>query len=100
MTESKPSSHGIVVDHRESGVRYAVSDANFNPQVHRRVRDLKPGESVLGYRPKGSSSGSSDGTGSAALAGPGTGTQEDDHSSVQEDGSQTEGSASAGTKGK
>lgn len=100
MTEIKPSSHGIVVDHKESGVRYAVSDKNFNPKLHRRVRDLKPGESVVGYRPKGSSSGSSAGADSAAVAGPGSGTQEDDHSSVQEDGSQTEGSASAGTKGK
>lgn len=52
MTGIKPSSHGIVVDHKESGVRYAVSDRNYNEKIHRKVRDLRPGETVLGYKPK------------------------------------------------
>lgn len=45
-------SKGIIVDHKESGVRYAVSEHNFNDKVHKKVRDLKPGESVLGYSPR------------------------------------------------
>lgn len=44
-------SNGIVVDHRESHVRYAISESNFNEKLHKKVRDLKPGESVRGYRP-------------------------------------------------
>jgi hypothetical protein len=52
MTAIKPSDHGIVVDHVESGVRFAVSDANYNVKVHRKVRDLEPGESVQSYRPR------------------------------------------------
>ena len=52
MTGIKPSSHGIVVEHNESGVRYAVSDRNHNPAVAKKIRDLKPGESVLTYRPR------------------------------------------------
>lgn len=52
MSNIKPSSHGIVVDHIESNVRYAISDKNYNQKVHRKVRDLKPGETVLGFRPK------------------------------------------------
>lgn len=52
MTGIKPSSHGIVVDHKESGVRYAVSDRHYNEKIHRKVRDLRPGETVLGYQPK------------------------------------------------
>lgn len=52
MSQLKPSSHGIVVDHKETGVRYAISDVNYNPNIHAKVRDLKPGESVLAYRPR------------------------------------------------
>jgi hypothetical protein len=52
MTGIKPSSHGIVVDHVESGVRYAISDKNYDVKVHRKVRDLVPGETVIGFRPK------------------------------------------------
>lgn len=48
----KQSDHGIVVDHVESGVRYAISDKNYNVKHHRKVRDLKPGESVLSYKPR------------------------------------------------
>lgn len=43
---------GIVVDHKESGVRYAVSERNYNPKIHTKVRELDPGETVLGFRPK------------------------------------------------
>ncbi|QDK02405.1 hypothetical protein SEA_NUCCI_12 [Microbacterium phage Nucci] len=52
MSQLKPSSHGIVVDHKETGVRYAISDVNYNPDLHKKVRDLKPGESVLAYQPR------------------------------------------------
>lgn len=52
MTAIKPSDHGIVVDHVETGVRYAVSDDNYNVKIHRKVRDLAPGESVHDYRPR------------------------------------------------
>lgn len=52
MTGIKPSSHGIVVDHKESGTRYAISDKNYDEKVHRKVRDLRAGETVLGYQPK------------------------------------------------
>lgn len=51
MSNIKPSSHGIVVDHKESEVRYAVSDINYNEKVHRKVRDLRPGETVRGFSP-------------------------------------------------
>jgi hypothetical protein len=44
--------NGIVVDHKESGIRYAISERNFNKKIHEKVRDLKPGETVLGYTPK------------------------------------------------
>jgi len=44
-------SKGIVVDHRESRVRYAISAHNFNEKIHKLVRDLLPGETVLGYQP-------------------------------------------------
>lgn len=43
---------GIVVDHKESGVRYAISESNFNPKLHRKVRPLLPTETVHGYQPK------------------------------------------------
>lgn len=46
------SSHGIVVDHKESGTRYAVSDRNRNDSIHTYVRDLNPGESVHSFQPR------------------------------------------------
>lgn len=49
MTNIKPSSHGIVVENKESGLRYASHDRNFDPKSERKVRDLKIGESVLSY---------------------------------------------------
>lgn len=45
-------SQGIVVEHKESGVRYAISEANFNEAKHKKIRDLRPGESVRAYVPK------------------------------------------------
>lgn len=46
------SSNGIVVDHKESGNRYAIKEDNFNSKVHRKVRDLRPGETPLGFTHK------------------------------------------------
>jgi hypothetical protein len=46
------ASHGIVVDHLETGVRYAISEANFDEKINRKVRDLHQHESVQGYQPK------------------------------------------------
>ena len=43
---------GIVVDHKESGVRFATLPEYYDPTVHSKVRDLKPGETLLGYQPK------------------------------------------------
>lgn len=43
---------GFVVEHKVTELRYAVSDHNFNPQVHEFVRDLLPGETVYGFQPK------------------------------------------------
>lgn len=100
MTEIKPSDHGIVVEHKESEIRYAVSDRNFNPKVHRKVRDLRPGESVFSYapRPKGAL-GDQGGTGTPESA---AGSESDASEALTESqGSpNTEGSAPAGTKGK
>lgn len=45
----KPSSHGIVVEHKESGNRYASLDENFDPKNERKIRDLLPGESIMSY---------------------------------------------------
>jgi hypothetical protein len=52
MSQIKPSDHGIVVEHKETEMHFAVSDRNYNPEVHRKVRDLRPGESVITYRPR------------------------------------------------
>lgn len=43
---------GIVVDHKSANVRYAISEDHFNPKIHTKVRDLKPGETVIGFTPK------------------------------------------------
>lgn len=48
----EPSDHGIVVEGKDSGVRYASLEANFDEKNERYVRDLLPGETVFGYRPK------------------------------------------------
>ena len=62
---------GIVVDHKESGVRYAISEVNFNSKVHTKVRDLKPGETVLGFRPRAKESLGDRGSSSGAPTTPG-----------------------------
>lgn len=49
MSNIKPSDHGIVVENKESGLRYASLDRNFDPKSERKVRDLKPGESIMSY---------------------------------------------------
>lgn len=101
MSNIKPSTHGIVVDHKESGTRYAVSDRNYNPNIHRKVRDLRPGETVVGYKPrrKDGLMASQDTQASGAGSPGAAGTQEDDPSDPQRD-TQTEGAAPAATKGK
>lgn len=53
MANIKPSSHGIVVENKESGLRYASHDSNFDPRSERKVRDLRHGETVLSYGIKG-----------------------------------------------
>lgn len=60
MSNIKPSDHGIVVENKQSGVRYATSDINYNPKTDRKIRDLRAGESVLSYRPKATNNGSSE----------------------------------------
>ena len=45
-------SNGIVVDHKDAGVRYAISKDNFDEATMTKVRDLKPGETVIGYTPR------------------------------------------------
>lgn len=52
MSTIKPSSHGIVVENKDNGMHYAISDVNYNSETHRKVRDLKPGETVRNYRPR------------------------------------------------
>lgn len=51
-TKPKTTEVGFVVDHKESGVRYAVSPSNYNPKVHTKVRALKPHETPAAYQPK------------------------------------------------
>lgn len=109
MTGIKPSTHGIVVDHKESGIRFAISDRNYNEKVHRKVRDLRPGETVHGFRPKRRTEGSE----AASSPQGGTGTPETNASAARDssealsDGhagssvaTQTEGSAPAASQEK
>lgn len=49
MSNIKPSSHGIVVEHKETKLRYASRDENYDPSYERKVRDLKPGESLMSF---------------------------------------------------
>lgn len=46
------NSAGIVVEHKESHVRYATLPEYYDEAVHVKIRDLKPGETLLGYQPK------------------------------------------------
>lgn len=52
MSQATPAVRGYVVDHKESNVRYAVSESNFNPNIHTKVRELKQAETVLAFRPR------------------------------------------------
>lgn len=45
-------SRGIVVDHKETGIRYAVSESNFRDELHEYVRELSPGETIVAFRPR------------------------------------------------
>ena len=45
-------SHGIVVDHKESGTRFATLEENFDPATQTKVRDLRMDESITSYQPK------------------------------------------------
>lgn len=49
MSNIKPSDHGIVVENKETGLRYASLDVNFDPKTERKVRELRAGESVFSY---------------------------------------------------
>lgn len=49
MSNIKPSDHGIVVENKESGLRYASLDRNFDPKSERKVRDLRVGETVHSF---------------------------------------------------
>lgn len=42
---------GIVVESKSSGIRFAISEENFREKLHTKIRDLKPHESVLSYKP-------------------------------------------------
>ena len=43
--------NGIVVDHKESNIRYAIQEDSFDKKIHSRVRELRPGETVYGFQP-------------------------------------------------
>lgn len=95
-------SRGFVVDHKESGVRYAVSERNFNEKIHDMVRDLGPGETVQGYQPKrkeslgdsGSPTPTPEAAGDQAVS-PGDSPEA---SSTSRKASKTEGSSAEGTQ--
>lgn len=103
MTAIKPSDHGIVVDNIETGMQYAISDKTYDQRIHRKVRDLLPGESRLDYAPRRQQSlASSGGTNpSPETAGDQATDQrmaETDPSGSPQQPQQTEGSSSEGTK--
>lgn len=52
MANIKPSDHGIVVENKDTGLRYASLDVNFDPKTERKVRDLRSGETVMSYTPR------------------------------------------------
>ena len=43
---------GYVVESLETGLRYARSEKNFNPDREKKIRELKPGESSIAYQPR------------------------------------------------
>ena len=70
--QPKDSSRGIVVEHKNTGIHYAVSTANFNPKVHRKVRELTAHESVLTYQPKHKAPGKTVKKSAPSIVGGGT----------------------------
>lgn len=83
MTSIKPSDHGIVVDHVETGIRYAISDSNYDVKRHRKVRDLEPHETVYGYKPRPREAlGGSEGSGTTSGSPVAASDQADDSSDV------------------
>lgn len=51
---------GIVVQNKESGIRYAVHEDAWDRDSEKFVRDLKPGETVFSYVVKKASDSSGD----------------------------------------
>lgn len=96
MSDIKPSDHGIVVENKETGLRYASLDVNYDPNTERKVRDLRAGETVLSYvtRAKGPIDGSEGSEGGEAPV-PGTGTPEGTEQAAQK-GSEGLADAQAG----
>lgn len=45
-------SSGYVVEHRVTGIWYAVSPQNYNVKIHRKIRDLAQSESPRSFPPK------------------------------------------------
>lgn len=43
---------GIVVENLETGNWYARSEQNIDSETERKVRDLNPGETIIGFRHK------------------------------------------------
>lgn len=43
---------GIVVENLETGNWYARSEQNLDANTERKVRDLNPGETIIGFRHK------------------------------------------------
>ena len=43
---------GIIVENLSSGTRRAISESNFNPDREKKIRDMKPGETVIGFVPR------------------------------------------------
>lgn len=43
---------GIVVEDKSNGIRYAISEKNFNPKTQDKVRELKRFETVRGFKPR------------------------------------------------
>lgn len=98
MSDIKPSDHGIVVENKETGLRYASLDVNYDPNTERKVRDLRAGETVFSYvtRHKGSLAGS-EGSEGAEQAQSGTGTHEGTEQGAQ-NGSEPLADASQGAR--
>jgi hypothetical protein len=90
---------GIVVEHKESGVRYAISEKNFNGKLQKKVRDLHPGETIIGYAPR--RAGSLAPAGDTGAAPGGENSPAGDSATASDKAApatKTEGSSDEGTK--